>query len=220
MNEVKIIEKKFIQEYVQEMFYMNSCNGDELINADYHHNPRYETAPSILKNNILSIKRMQELGLIKLSEKQILLYGDISSHINGMDGISLSKVGLKDLYRDEIEYNPFQSNYLDYRISNNIKTRRCTQHYGNEFVTYSDILLSDIKSIDFRLVKYMQHKRECNMTEEDFQNSIIKKYNTILYLAQEIQKRNLDILIREMSTHIYNIDIYKVSQLPKLVKKK
>lgn len=218
MEAVKELETKFIKEYIEDTLSSNLYRGSEIKKARYHHNSHYDRVPSILKNSILSIRKLQELKLIQLTEKQMEILDDSTSHINGIDGISLSVVGLDDLSKNEEEYNPFHSHYVDFIISNEVCARRCTRHYGNEYIAQEPIELSHIKAIDFRLLQFMQ-EQYVNISDflyEDF----IAKYNTIIKVAKRIKSKNLDIMIREMSHSSRNLDIEKVSKLPYLVKVK
>lgn len=211
------IETTLLSEYIEEIFDLNTYEGDEIENARYHHNANYEKAPSILKNNILSIRRLYERGAINLSQQQLYLLDDILSHANGTDGISLSVVGLKDLYKDEFEYNPFNPKYMDYIISSDIKAQRYTTNYGNEYIAKNEISLSDIKSIDFRLIEYI---KSISLRETDDYNDIIKKYNTLLYVTKKLVREELPIVIREMSSTQKTFDIVNMSKNPYLVKVK
>lgn len=211
------IEITLLSEYIEEIFDLNTYEGDEIENARYHHNANYEKAPSILKNNILSIRRLYERGAINLSQQQLYLLDDILSHANGTDGISLSVVGLKDLYKDEFEYNPFNPKYMDYIISSDIKAQRYTTNYGNEYIAKNEISLSDIKSIDFRLIEYI---KSISLKETDDYNDIIKKYNTLLYVTKKLVREELPIVIREMSSTQKTFDIVNMSKNPYLVKVK
>lgn len=218
MEAVKKLETKFIREYIEETLSSNLGQIHEIKKAKYHHNSNYEKAPSILKNSILSLRRLQELDLIQLTERQMEILDDNSSHINGIDGVSLSVVGLNDLSKKEDEYNPFNPQYVDFIISDEVAARRYTKHYGNEYVTHEPIELSHIKAIDFRLIQFMEEQYS-NISEflyEDF----LHKYNTIIKVAKRIREKELDIMIREMSDSPKTLDIEKVSKLPYLVKTK
>lgn len=206
-----IIDEKYLSNYIVEQFQNNKIDSVNFSRNLYHHNSGYSKAPTILKHGILSIRKLNNLGIIQLSEKQLQIFDDNYSHVNGLDGVSLSLVGLDDLYKDEFEYNPFSSDSLDFLISNSIIARRSTQHYGNEFVTYEDVLVNKIKSLDFRLINLI--KKDSISSEE-----LIDKYNMIIKIAYEIEKRNLKIKMREMSNNQINLNVKKLSKLPLLVK--
>ena len=180
-----LIEKHNVINYIKESIE----KGKKLVLDEqgyYHHNTEYRNGVSVAKHGILSLKRLNELGI---RSDQDLSRFDNTSHVNGIDGISLSVVGLTDLYRDEDEYNPFDSFFIDFTISKSIKVTRKTNHYGNEFITTDDILLSDIKTIDFSLLKYMESSKDID--------DIVFRYNTMLQIIKEINDSN--ILVREIS---------------------
>ena len=220
MAVVRQLEEEFIKEYIEEVLYSNLYDGEEVCDAKYHHNSWYDSVPSILKNNILSIRRLNELGLAEFSKEQLTVLDDTTSHANGIDEISLSVVGLDDLYRDEFEYNPFHSNFVDYVISNEVNARRYTENYGNEFIVRDEILLSCIRTIDFRLIKYMKHNLYNDELLGNVYDNFINKYNTILYVARKIERQELPIQIREMSYIQKSLDVNSMSKLPYLVKVK
>lgn len=218
MEAVKELETKLIKDYIEDTLSSNLYQSSDIKNARYHHNSNYEKVPSILKNSILSLRKLHELNLIQLTEQQIEVLNDSTSHINGIDGVSLAVVGLDDLSKKEYEYNPFNSQYVDFIISDEVDARRCSKHYGNEFITHESIELSHIKAIDFRLIQFMeeQHSNISDFMYEDF----ICKYNTIIKVVKRIKEKELDIMIREMSDSSKILDIEKVSKLPYLVKAK
>lgn len=193
MNKV-FLNKKFIKEYVYE----NLVKGKKSEEVDhlYHHNASYKDGLSIVRNGILSLQRLNAIGIRHDSQKVLTEYSNIDTHANGIDGISLSVVGLTDLYRDEDEYSPYNPDYLDLLISSSIKTSRYTKHYGNEFITYEDILPKDIRAIDFRLLKLID------------QEGLEEKYNMIILLSREIKKQKLDIKLREMVSEVDLTDFY------------
>ncbi len=154
MNE-KIIREKYALEYIKDILSTYSYALKNVDDAKYHHNAPYKDARFIIKYGILSMEEINKLGIKSYSEEDLNLMDDIESHVNGKDGVSLSIVGLTDLYKDEEEYNPFMPNVVDFLIDNNIKAFRNTIHYGNEFVSESKITSDKIKSADIRLVKYI-----------------------------------------------------------------
>ena len=221
MEKKILIERHNIDKYIVENLSLNNITQDEIRDANYHHNSNYDNALLILKYGILSLKRMHELGINKLTKYQMELLSDTSSHINGIEGISLSKVGLEDLYSGEEEYNPFSSQYIDFIISDRVKTRRFTQHYGNEFVTFNDIPLSDIKSLDFRIIKYIEENIKNSSTNKDkVYSDLIYMYNTILQIARQIKSKNLQIQMREMSSEQLNLNIDSLYKMPILIMEK
>lgn len=216
MNEV-IIKEKYILEYIRNMLYACSYaikNIDD--NAyQYHHNTAYEYAPSIIKYGILSIEELNSLGIRSYSKDYLKFIDDIESHVNGKDGISLSVTGLTDLYKDEDEFDPCQSNIVDFLVDENIKTVRNTTHYGNEFISENKISSDKIVSADIRIINYIN-----NLSEKDGKAifSVINKYNQIIMMSKEILRHNRDMQMREMSEGVNRkIDVEKMSKMPRLL---
>lgn len=216
MNEI-IIKEKYILEYIRNMLYACSYaikNKDD--NAyQYHHNTAYEYAPSIIKYGILSIEELNSLGIRSYSKDYLKFIDDIESHVNGKDGISLSVTGLTDLYKDEDEYDPCQSNIVDFLVDENIKTVRNTTHYGNEFISENKISSDKIVSADIRIINYIN-----NLSEKDGKDifSVINKYNQIIMMSKEILRHNRDMQMREMSEGVNRkIDVEKMSEMPRLL---
>ena len=216
MNEI-IIKEKYILEYIRNMLYACSYaikNIDD--NAyQYHHNTAYEYAPSIIKYGILSIEELNSLGIRSYSKDYLKFIDDIESHVNGKDGISLSVTGLTDLYKDEDEFDPCQSNIVDFLVDENIKTVRNTIHYGNEFISENKISNDRIISADIRIINYIN-----NLGEKDGKAifSVINKYNQIIMMSKEILRHNRDMQMREMSEGVNRkIDVEKMSEMPRLL---
>ena len=216
MNEI-IIKEKYILEYIRNMLY--SCSY-AIKNIDdnayqYHHNTAYEYAPSIIKYGILSIEVLNSLGIRSYSKDYLKFIDDIESHVNGKDGISLSVTGLTDLYKNEDEFDPCQSNIVDFLVDENIKTVRNTIHYGNEFISRDKITSDKIVSADIRIINYIN-----NLSKKDgeFIFSAINKYNQIIMMSKEILRHNRNIQMREMSEGVNReIDVKKMSEMPRLL---
>ena len=207
-----LLEKKYVLEYIRDMLNTLKEDSKEVLNARYHHNASFENTISILKYGILSNIETNKLGLTNYSDEDLKIMNDITSHVNGNDSISLSVVGLKDLYPSEDEYNPYSTNYVDLIISNDIKVRRHSTRYGNEFLVQDKIGVDKIKSVDIRLLSLMEEK-SCHIRE------IIKKYNYLKDIALIIKELNLDILLREMSNNNLKLNIDNVSKTPKILLK-
>ena len=211
MNE-KIIREKYALEYIKDILSTYSYALKNVDDAKYHHNAPYKDARFIIKYGILSMEEINKLGIKSYSEEDLNLMDDIESHVNGKDGVSLSIVGLTDLYKDEEEYNPFMPNVVDFLIDRN------TIHYGNEFVSESKITSDKIKSADIRLVKYIDSlPKKDNIDIID----VVNKYNNLILMSKEIVSSNKDIQIREMSDGCNKtIDTLKISEGPRLILKK
>ena len=216
MNEV-IIKEKCVLKYIRDMLYACSYaikNIDD--NAyQYHHNTAYEYAPSIIEHGILSMMELNSLGIRSYSKEYLKFIDDIESHVNGKDGISLSVTGLTDLYKNEDEFDPCQSNIVDFLVDENIKTVRNTIHYGNEFISRDKITSDKIVSADIRIINYIN-----NLSKKDgeFIFSAINKYNQIIMMSKEILRHNRNIQMREMSEGVNRkIDVKKMSEMPRLL---
>lgn len=216
MNE-KIIREKYVLEYIKDILSTYSYALKNVDDAKYHHNAPYNDAPLIIKHGILSMEEINKLGIRLYSEEDLDLMNDTESHVNGKDGVSLSVVGLADLYKDEEEYNPFMPNVVDFLIDNNIRAFRNTIHYGNEFVSESKITSDKIKSVDIRLVKYIDSlPKKDNIDIID----VVNKYNNLILMSKEIVSGNKDTQIREMSESFNKtIDTLKISEEAMLILK-
>lgn len=211
-----VLDEKNVLKYIKES--LNSFKKDILIieNARYHHNASYDNASSIIKNGILSLSELDRLNIMKNSSKILNIMNDIESHVNGNDGISLSVVGLTDLYKDEDEYNPFRSSMVDFVISSKVSAFRRSEHYGNEFIASKCIEKHFIKSIDVRILNYLNQTKKEYIIE-----GAIKKYNFLREIAIAIKKYDLDIPIREMSdNNEIELDVDKLIDTPRLVLKR
>lgn len=212
MKQIKL-EEKYVLEYIKYMISSFKMKPIEINNAKYHHNASYSDTPLVLKHGILSVLELNRLGIKKYSPEILNLWNDLESHINGIDSISLSVVGLKDLYKDEFEYDPFSPTKVDLNISSDISTLRSSIHYGNEFLCYENIGIDKIKSIDIRLLELIEKRKDFTIKD------VINKYNYLKDIALAIKENNLDIPFREMSNDNCALDITKVSEMPKLILK-
>lgn len=217
MNE-KIIREKYALEYIRDILSTYSYALKNVDNAKYHHNAPYKDAPLIIKYGVLSMENINKFGIRSYSEDDLILMDDRESHVNGRNGVSLSIVGLTDLYAGEEEYDPFTTEVIDFLIDNNIRAFRSTIHYGNEFVSEGKITSDKIKSADIRLIKYIQDllkKGRGNIEDA------VNKYNNLILMSKEIVSSNKDIQIREMSDGFNKtIDTLKISEEPRLILKK
>lgn len=211
------IEEQHIADYIVDQIEGLKRHPINVEGPLYHHNTEYSRLLSALKHGLLSQRELIRLGIFSYSEKVLKLIDDTSSHVNGRDGISLSKVGLTDLYRDEFEYDPLNSNYVDILISNSINTFRNGQNYGNEFICESAIQIRHFRAIDIRLLKYI---RESVTKSDSCLSETIEKYNSLIQVALYLQGRKVPIPLREMSDESNtSLDIEQLSKMPVLVKK-
>ncbi|MBE6159912.1 MAG: hypothetical protein E7157_02570 [Lactobacillales bacterium] len=206
-----IVDRKHIKEYIEDTLNSYRIKPKTIEEKLYHHNSSYKDGASIIKNGILSLEQLNNKKIIQLSEEQLKLYDDTSSHVNGADGISLSIVGLTDLYRDEDEYDPFVPDSLDIIVSKEVQARRSSTHYGNEFIAKTKISSKLFESIDVRLLKLIDRIKYDSDTIK-----LIENYNHLLDIAKTIKLKELDISIREMSGENLTLDIERLSDSPKV----
>lgn len=218
MNNI-VLSETDVLEYVCDTVSDIKYNGREVFNSKYHHNTDYKNASSICKYGILTLEDLNHQGIRNDSNEFLKIMSDIESHVNGKNAVSLSVVGLKDLYPNEYEYNTFSPNLVDFLITSDIKASRFSIHYGNEFLSFHSIKKEELRSIDIRLLKLMQEKKL--YMDYSMILSVLQKYNYLREIAIEMQKQSLNIPLREMSERgIFELDIEKLSSQPKLVLKK
>ena len=212
------LERKEVVNFIKEVLYKSKLEFKNIDNAKFHHNAMYEDGASICQYGILTISDLNKLGLKKYSDEDIKILGDIESHINGYDKVSLSIIGLTDLYKNEFEYNPCKADYLDLLISSEIVAGRHSFHYGNEFLHLGSIGNDKIKSIDIRLLDLINIIENSNGYSTD---ELIKKYNYLKDIIITLKKLKLNIPIREMSLdNNFLIDKNILMNYPKLMLKK
>ena len=189
----------------------------EVNNSIYHHNTSYADASSVLKYGILTVSELNRLGIKKYSSKTLKAWSDTDSHINGIDSISLSVVGLTDLYPSEDEYDSCNPILVDFNISSDIRAYRTTLHYGNEFLCKNSIEIDKLRAVDVRLLNLI--KLISSQKSNNSVRNLIDSYNCLKNIALAIKESNLDIPFREMSSGNLTMDIDKVSNTPKLILK-
>lgn len=215
------LEEEFILEYVSEHL-GDFIEGCVVVNdAKFHHNTPYTKAPSLIRNNILSLEEQTKKRLKNFTEEELKLYDDMESHANGSSGISLAIVGLDDLSEDEMEYDPFGENQVDFLIQSDIKAMRNSVHYGNEFITFDQIEAEKFKAIDIRIAKYIDILlKKGNEFDSEAISTLVQRYNCLRNIAITLKQEGLDVPIREMSyDNCSSLDIEKVASSPKLVLK-
>ena len=207
------IERKYILEYIKDILNESKVKSRTIYDAKYHHCTSYEDASSILKYGILSMGDIKKKGIKTYTEELMEIMKDTDSHINGIDTVSLSVVGLDDLYHNEDEFNPYSPEFVDFCIDSTIPTSRSTLHYGNEYLSKESITLDRIKSTDIRLLEYINRIGSSSLYSVE---ELLKKYNCIKDIAVAIKLTKQDISLREMSDSNITMDIDKLSSLPTL----
>ena len=179
-----------IKNLIKNSIIFSSIDNLDINNAKYHHNSSYKNASNICKYGILSLKDLNKYGLRNDSEETLKKLDDISSHANGINSVSLSVVGLDDLYKDELVYDPYELDVVDFLVSNDITARRYSVNYGNEYLCNESISNKYIKSLDIRLLKLIQSNK-CNL------NDLIDYYNYLIDISKTLLDTNIP--IRESS---------------------
>lgn len=196
MDNKLFLEEKEILEFIKDIIQSIALRKLEVKDGMYHHNTSYHTASSIIRNGILSLQQMHNLKVQNISSNFLDIADDTSSHINGKDGISLSKVGLTDLYRDEFEYCPFNPRYVDFQVDD-IVAYRNSQHYGNEFITMNSIMQDKFRTIDIRILEFIKTVQDNKNTT--MLRDLIDKMNSLREIAIAIKEANLFVPLRETS---------------------
>lgn len=213
MNEI-YIDKNNILEYIGDTLSSFKIGKHKVYKARYHRNSSYKNSPSIIKNGILSLSDINDLSIRRYTKEHLEILSDVTSHVNGNDGISLSVPYLDDLYEDEFEYNPFNIHNVDFLISSDIRASRNSTHYGNEFISYERILPDKLRSVDIRLLTYLssiKDKHDLNKIPR-----LIHNFNEIKDIALALYEKGLYMPFREMSYSDSELDIEKIANMPKL----
>ncbi len=211
MNSIDL-NKNDVLNYITEEINKNKCGYYYVDSNLYHHNSSYEDGASICKNGILTAQSLFNRKIKKYSSDYMNNLKNDDFHVNGIDSVSLSLVGLDDLYDDEYEYNPLNFYLIDFLVSSSLNTDRSSINYGNEFLFYGDIGVDKLISLDFRLLKLIEllNKKSylLNISIED----IVLKYNELINISDVIKDLNLNIALREMLFEDSSlIDIEKIS---------
>lgn len=219
MNNI-LLEEKYVLEYIKNIL-DDVKRGTTIVNdAKYHHNTAYCDAASVCEHGILSLRDLNKLGIKNYSEELLQKMDDIESHVNGNSAVSLSVVGLDDLYLDEYEYDPYMPNLVDFLVSSEVQAGRTATHYGNEFLSYKSIENDKLKSVDIRMLKLVELIENGYSSNKYSTQSAIEKYNYLKNIALTMKKLQLDIPLREMSYQDNSsMDIDKLSTVPTLVLK-
>ena len=214
-----LLETEHALDFVESS--ISSCLTTPLIVLDdkFHHNTKYKDAVSIIKNGILSPSELNKLGVDGYNDDVIEAMDDIESHANGSESISLAVVGLPDISPDEFEYNPFSERCVDFLITSDIRARRVSTNYGNEYLSDRSIDTDKFRAIDIRLLSLIQTIRENTNIERTSSSvsELIDNYNKLRDMAKLLREKKLGVPLREMSRNeALAIDIEKISNMPKV----
>ena len=178
----------------------------------YHHNSRYIHASKIMKYGLLSIRQQAKLENRDLTKEELSLHYD-EMHVGGIDHVSLSKIDKNyDANPNEFLYDPYIHNELDIIIKNDIKARRSSFNYSNEYLVQDKILRESFSSIDLRILRNFI-KFENNRNIENLRR-VIYHYNSLINVANEIVSSDIEIPLREMSFNPVTLDKEKIIKLP------
>lgn len=215
-----LLEERHIFEYIKDILNDIKTGTSIVDNAKYHHNTSYCDAVSICQCGILTMMDLKKAGIKDYTNECLQKMADIESHINGNDAVSLSVVGLQDLYHNEDEYNPFNPSQVDFLVSSEIQTGRSSIHYGNEFLSYQSIGVDKLRSVDIRLLKLIESIEKNESSSNYSIKNIIGKYNCLRNIALTMSKFGLNIPLREMSYwDNSSMDVDKLSSMPTLILK-
>lgn len=208
------VQKENVLNYILELLNIYKGETIKLENARYHHNTDYKDGKNVVENGILTLQSLSDKGLMELSKEQLKIMDDTSSHINGINGVSLAVVGLKDLYRDEFEYDPFDDSKLDIIVDSSIHARRNSTNYGNEYIADGDIDVSYIRAIDIRLEECLN--KILNTEDEKIIIEMVERFNYLIEIASSLINSN--ILLREASFQQYKVlDKENIAKLDKIL---
>lgn len=211
-----VLKSEHALDYVEEK--IMDCLTDEIIikEAKFHHNTKYKDITSVIEKGILSPIELNRLGVKGYDDDVISTMDDIESHANGVESVSVAAVGLSDISDDEFEYDPFNESQVDILLTSDIKARRYTANYGNEFLVDKSIDIDKFRAIDIRLLSLVQTIRE-NNNKSELVKELIDCYNKLRELAYIIKHNKVDVPIREMSAgEALAIDVDKISSMPKV----
>ena len=102
-------------------------------------------------------------------------------------------------------------------VTSDIRARRVSTNYGNEYISDKSIDTDKFRAIDIRLLSLIQTIRENTNTESSSVSELIDNYNKLRDMAKLLKERKLDVPLREMSSNEgVAIDIEKISSMPKV----
>lgn len=221
-NIILLEERDLIYDLFLDIFLDSRIKTKEVHGIKYHHNRSYYSTSKVAKHGILSMKESYKLGLLDLTEEELKKYS-LEDHINGIDHISLAstEIDYSKVRKNEFIYCPISFYGTDILISNNVKARRVSTHYYNEFLVEDKVLPEEFRALDIRILKEIRDKttKYSNYMSESVLQDLINKYNNIRQIAMTIIESNLDIPFREMSFENITLDTAKIASAPILMLK-
>lgn len=213
MRNIELVKKSIIS--------VMALNNDTL-DAGYHHSRSYNDAIIVCKHGIMTISDLNAHGIRKDTPEALKTMSDSESHVNGIDAVSLSVVGLQDIYDDEDVYDPFNPRDVDFLVDDSVEAGRSSINYANEFLCHRSIGINELRAIDIRLLKLIRllesNDRETTIFNGVNDNTIISNYNCLIDIAREMENQGLPIPLREMSddSKIYRLDICELAKKSKM----
>lgn len=208
-----------LYQIVEENLYKCKSDNQEVIEAKYHHNTNYLLGKKIVKHGILSLHEQIKLENRTITEAEKRMLND-ENHVNGDRYISISSTDIDydKVSDDDMIYNPTKTTELDILISDDIQVRRNSSNYANEYLVLGRISPRKFKSIDIRILENIFNDEKYSGYDKLTKiKKFIDCYNAIREIAIIILKKERNILIRELSKEEMNLDLHKLSKLPKLV---
>lgn len=224
MNQVEIEEYR-VCEYISDMLSEARLKISLIKDAKFHHTSRYSLMPTIIKHGILPLSELNRLNITSYSDEEMKRFSDTESHINGINGVSLSVRKLKNIDINKFIYDPLNPNTVDIRVDSNLKTDnsyikvpyRSTAHYDNEFI-FDDMISTDsFRSIDIRIFNLINQINRTSIFSPVDYNKLVENYNALKEIALEMVLLGKDIPLREMSFgEKCNLDPMVLMSKPKL----
>lgn len=218
MEEMVILNAKDVYEYLRDLFTSLKCKRFDCNLDVYHHNTDYEKMESIILHGIQPLAGLNSLKIKSFTPEQLRTFDDITSHINGNDGISLSKVDQDGAYSWENIFDPYSCNSVDI-IIDGIRAHRITTHYFNEFIHDGSIMPDKFIAFDIRILKLIDTVRN----KEDLKKieTIVQCVEALRAMVMAMRKRGLNIPVREMSHEDSHesgpsLDSGKIIEMPKI----
>ena len=216
---------------VKENIYSCVVEPIKIEDTKFHHQINIKRVPDAIEYGLLSKKKyVEKVENRKLTEKEIFIFND-DCHVNGLDHISISTMDL-DLHqmsKKEELWGTYNTTDPDIIVSKDVKSRKVTVNYFNEFLVEDEIPTDMFNCIDVRILRIIDHTSlslKC-ATREDRINYLLEYYEGIRKIALALKEKNLNIPLREVSEinklgeddKALTLDINKVIEMPRLILK-
>lgn len=204
-------------EMIKKSLYSCKESSKPIIDAEFYHQTKMERVPHVLRNGLLSKRKIAELEGRKLTSQERSLYSD-DGRVNGLDYISLSNMNLDFSQMDEKElcFNPFNTIEANIIISKDVNPSRSTHNYFNEYLVKERISPEKFNAIETRILDIMNfdfHDTDKNKLENRIE-LMIKYYNYLRNIAITLKENKLEIPLREVSDEVITLNPKKVIRMP------